>query len=75
MLEIKQLTRLQIIRYCEKLEDRVKFLEEENKILNEKIKNMEKAEKDFMYIMKKYILNEWNLKKLETLYDICSEWK
>ena len=55
-------------------EDNVR-LTKENKELKEKIKNMEKAEKDFMCIMKKYILNKWTLIKLETLYDICFEWK
>lgn len=50
-------------------------LEKENSELKDKIKNMEKAEKDFMYILKKYILNEWSRIKIETLYDICFEWK
>lgn len=36
-LEIKQLTRLQIIRYCEKLEKEVKKLKEENENLKDKI--------------------------------------
>ena len=37
-LEIKQLTRLQIIRYCEKLEKENKKLKEENEWFNKKIK-------------------------------------
>lgn len=42
MLEIKQLTRLQIIRYCEKLEKENKTLKEEN----EKIKKVEIRSKE-----------------------------
>ena len=49
-LEIKQLTRLQIIRYCEKLEKENKTLKEENKTLKEKLEKWEKDYKEWIIV-------------------------
>ena len=42
-LEIKQLTRLQIIRYCEKLEKENKILKYNNKLLEDLSDNQNKV--------------------------------
>ena len=66
---------VRLVKNLAEYKNEITDLKEENKKLKEEIENMEKAEKDFMDIMKKYILNKWNIIKMETLYDICFEWK
>ena len=52
-LEIKQLTRLQIIRYCEKLEKENKKLKEDLKLIKYYKSQMEEIKKESAYKIKK----------------------
>lgn len=63
-LEIKQLTRLQIIRYCEKLEKENKKLKEENEWFKKKNKQAGKYVAATMKENKKLRDNYYNLSKI-----------
>ena len=80
MLEIKQLTRLQIIRYCDKLEQENKKLKKENFVMKDRLKfwykwvtreEIERVEEENKFLkaeikrLKKPHFSDRYLKKLE----------
>ena len=78
-LEIKQLTRLQIIRYCEKLEEENRNLKNElmedmktESKLNEEIRNLKSELSKFRDSFKKY--RDYEKEELaESCYDLARE--
>jgi len=58
MLEIKQLTRLQIIRYCEKLEQENRKLKERIRFLEQWLDNKEKVNKSLREEIGKLVMKQ-----------------